>query len=504
MNQEQVNKRIMKRYIFLLALVTLTGIVLGQSSYPISQYNGQTVTTCSGTFYDSGGGGGTYSANENYTMTICPEDSGTSISLNFTIWNVGAGATLDMHDGPSTSSWLGATFSNGGFSHIGMGVNATVTNSSGCLTFVWASGSSTGAGWAAEISCVTPCQTVMSGLISTSPAADDSGYINICPGDPITLIGTGLYPQNNTVYNQANNTSTFVWNFGNGTTDSSTSNITTIVYTNVSGYIINLTVYDTLGCKSTNMLGQRVRISTLPTFSGSQVSDPVICYGEDVNLIGIVHPTSFHLSASLDYAGQTFLPDGYASYTTSVTFDVFAPGQTLTNINQLIGICAIMEHSFLGDLNITITCPNGTVVTLKQFPGCYGTFLGVPIDNDANLAPGIGWEYCWSPNPTYNSMNVECSSYSTLPSGSYATVSPITDLVGCPLNGDWTLTVTDSWLSDNGYIFSWGIEFAPSILPADFDYTPVFEDFAWDVNPAFILDTTQSTNQYSLTIHPDT
>jgi len=130
MNQEQVNKRIMKRYIFLLALVTLTGIVLGQSSYPISQYNGQTVTTCSGTFYDSGGGGGTYSANENYTMTICPEDSGTSISLNFTIWNVGAGATLDMHDGPSTSSWLGATFSNGGFSPIGMGVNATVTNSS--------------------------------------------------------------------------------------------------------------------------------------------------------------------------------------------------------------------------------------------------------------------------------------------------------------------------------------------------------------------------------------
>ena len=494
----------MKRYLIILNLLILSGITYSQTTYPISQYNGQTVTTCSGIFYDSGGGGGTYSSNESYTITICPEDSGTSISFNFTIWDVGAGATLAMHDGPSTSSWLGATFSDGGFSPIGMGVNATVTNSSGCLTFVWASGSSTGAGWAAEISCVTPCQTVMSGLVSTSPAADDSGYINICPGEEITLIGTGLYPQNNTVYNQANSTSSFLWNFGNGVTDSSSSNITTIVYTEVSGYTINLTVFDTLGCKSTNMLGQRVRISTTPTFGGTHVSEPVICYGDDVDLIGIVNPTMFHLDAGLNWADTTFLPDGYASYTSTLTFDVFSSGQSITNINQLIGICAIMEHSFLGDLNITITCPNGTVVTLKQFPGCGGTFLGVPIDIDANLAPGVGWEYCWAPNPTYNNMNVECSNYSTLPSGSYATVTPISALVGCPLNGDWTITVTDSWLSDNGYIFGWGIDFDPSILPADFDYTPEFEDFAWDVNPAFIVDTTQGLDQYTLTIHPDT
>ncbi|MCX6256289.1 MAG: T9SS type A sorting domain-containing protein [Bacteroidia bacterium] len=493
----------MKRFLLILSFLAVSGVSMAQS-YIISQYNNQTITTCSGTFYDSGGGGSNYSSNENYTVTFCPQTAGTSISLNFTLWTVASGASLQLYDGPSTSSWSGATFSAGGFSPVGMPVTATLYDTTGCLTFTWTSGSGADVGWQATVSCVTPCQTVMSGLVSTSPAANDSGFIDICPGTPIHVIGTGLFPQNNTIYNQSNSTSTFVWNYGTGLIDSSASNMGTIVYSDTAGHIINLTVYDSLGCKSTNIIGQRVRISTHPKFTGTIVSNPEICHGDTVSLEGIVHPTLFHLSPSLMWGDTTFLPDGYGSYTTTLTYDVFAPGQTLTNINQLISICAVMEHSYLGDLNMTVTCPNGTVVTLKHFPGCNGQYLGIPIDIDTDLSPGTGWEYCWTPNPTYGIMNNICATYTTMPAGSYTTYDPITNFIGCPLNGDWTFTATDNWLSDNGYIFTWGVTFDPSILPVDFDYTPEFVHYSWDAPSSFVLDTIQTTNHYTVSILPDT
>jgi len=65
-------------YIFLLTLSAYA--VLGQT-YNMSNAN---VTTCSGTFYDSGGSGGNYQAGENYTATFCPGIPGAKLILNFT------------------------------------------------------------------------------------------------------------------------------------------------------------------------------------------------------------------------------------------------------------------------------------------------------------------------------------------------------------------------------------------------------------------------------------
>jgi subtilisin-like proprotein convertase family protein len=115
------------------------------------------------------------------------------------------------------------------------------------------------------------------------------------------------------------------------------------------------------------------------------------------------------------------------------------------------------EHSYMGDLTITLICPSGQGVLVHQ-QGGVGTFLGVPVDNDALPDdPGIGFDYWWEPGAT-NGTWVDNAGGATLPSGVYESVQPFTNLNGCPLNGTWSIEVCDLWASDNGFIFEWSIE----------------------------------------------
>ena len=477
----------MRKIVFLFMFMVTTMVAFAQT-YDISTSNGQTVSTCSGLFYDSGGQAGFYSANESYSITICPSTPGTYISLDFSSWDVSGSAQMEVFDGPNNTANSFGTFTATGFNPVAMGASATPTNASGCLTIEWTSGTQVDMGWEAEISCVIPCQTVLADLISSSPSINSDGFIDICPGDTVSFFGGGLYPENNLVYGQSNATSSFVWNYGNGMVDSSMSNYGQAVYDSVAGYFVNLTVFDSMECQSSNVLAIRIRVGTEPTFSGTLVQDPVICDGEETILDGEAQTHIFEVSAELSLAGTTFLPDGSGqSYTTSLVFDAFSAGQTLTNVTDFLSICAVMEHSYLGDLDITLTCPNGTTVFLHEYPACGGTFLGVPIDDDTNLNPGVGWEYCWSPVPTYGTMASECGSMTTMAAGSYAAVGSLANFVGCPLNGAWTIEVTDNLNSDNGYIFEWGVNFNPNILPANFDYEPQIIAHDWNVSPSVVV-----------------
>lgn len=168
--------------------------------------------------------------------------------------------------------------------------------------------------------------------------------------------------------------------------------------------------------------------------------------------------------------GTLALPDGTgATYSTSINITGFPSNATLTNVNDFAGICITMEHSYLGDLDIQLSCPNGTTIDLVQSIGIGAPgslFLGDANDND-NVTPisGVGFEYCWDNNPVYGTMGNEAvlgntvpvSQGNALPAGTYTSVEPLSGLVGCPLNGDWTVTIIDNYSQDNGFIFDWGI-----------------------------------------------
>ncbi len=467
--------------------------------------DGTPITDCSGFFLDSGGGNGNYGSNENFTTTICSDMStGTHIQLVFSGVNLMGGDELCFFDGPDAGSpsLMCASDFTPGAPFI---VQATAANPTGCLTLTFNSdGSGESAGWSADINCIPSCQLIQAELVSTTPAVNppDTGYIDICPGERVFLTGTGIYPQDGIVYDHSDFTSSFTWDFGDG--NFAVGPNTSHIYDEPGGYIIQLTIEDQFGCKNTNFISQRVRVSTYPDFELAGDIPAEICAGDTLSLSAAVSAidTAFEVSVvptqgSFQTAGVRSdslpLPDGTgATYSTSIMFSDFSPGQVLTNINDLIGICVNMEHSWIFDLQIYLTCPDGTTVILQnqEFIG-NETFLGIPYELDEGFDPpiqGVGYDYCWTPSSTNGTWTEYIQTFDpqTLPSQDYETYEPLTDFLGCPLNGEWTITVQDLWGIDNGWIFEWSIEFDASLYPNIETFSPQIVDYTWNNNASIV------------------
>jgi gliding motility-associated-like protein len=465
------------------------------------------ITTCGGFFTDSGGNNNPYSANENLTMTICPQgNQGTHVQLVFSNADIREGDQLCFFDGNSTAApplscseeFMGAA------SFI---VQATAANPTGCLTMTFTSDANgQGQGWSAAINCIQACQNILVELVSSDPLVMplDTGWIDACQGQRVYFSGRGIYPQDGAVYNHSDFTSEFVWDFGDG--NMAVGPEVSHIYPRSGGYRVQLTITDQRGCKNINFLSNRVRIAPEPKFQIGEALPERICLGDTVSLtaaIDTIDPTrvlsadgalvSFQTSAVL--STPIPLPDGTGvSYETSVTFSDFSPGQTLTNINDLLGICVNMEHSWMHDLEIRLRCPNGNQVILQnqQFI-TQEVFLGIPYELDDGSpifppVPGIGFDYCWTPTSTngtwtqFVAANSPGGNY-TLPSGNYNSFQPLTNLLGCPLNGEWTLIATDFWASDNGWIFEWSVNLNPDIYPNLETFKPRLVDHEWRPSP---------------------
>ena len=112
----------------------------------INNVTGQTITTCSGTLYDSGGPNGNYGYSENYSVTFC---SGTSdvmvLNINYEVEN--SYEKLYIYDGPNTASALIATLTGGPSS-------ATYFTTGTCVTIKFTSdGSVNKPGFSIDLSC---------------------------------------------------------------------------------------------------------------------------------------------------------------------------------------------------------------------------------------------------------------------------------------------------------------------------------------------------------------
>ncbi|MEZ4756400.1 MAG: PKD domain-containing protein [Flavobacteriales bacterium] len=448
--------------VMVAALLGLYGQRVSGQAFPI--FNGNS-STCTGALLDSGGQGGAgYGNNENFTYTLCPDAPGGAISLDFITFNLStAGAApidgMTIHDGDNTGAPVLGTWTGTGLQ--GQVVSASAANGSGCLTVVFASnGNGTGI-FAAAITCYQPCARPTA--VATHGAV---GPQQICPGESVTFNSSASFAA------PGFSIASRRWEFGDGTVLNNAGPVVSHTYAQPGGYTAQLHLLDNNGCASTNRVDLQVLVGTEPNFQGTG-GDLLGCAGETLCIDGVVNGTTWNELPETDLGGGVFLPDNVGQcFTSELTFTQFLPGQTLTNVNDLLSICMEIEHSFIGDLVISIISPNGQSVVMHQ-QGGGGTFLGEPIDNDLTPnAQGVCYTYCFSPTAT-NGTWVD-NAGGTLPEGTYESLDPLNGLVGSPLNGTWTIEVCDLWASDNGFICNWGIDFNPALYDDLITFTPVY------------------------------
>lgn len=494
-------------------------------------------------FFDSGGAGGNYADNEDETIVFCPDlNTGTKVSVAFGInagfsWNVDGTDSVYIYDGDNIGAPLLGVHNSvtdpNGFTH-----QASWNNPTGCITVRFVSdGSVNAGGWAANVTCGNvpqPFSPNITGYINGGgfPGAGDitpadTGYVDVCFGDSILFIGSGTFPNSFETtgygYSQNDNNCTYEWEFSDGT--QFTGDSVWFLPPNRAGYLVTMTMTDPVGW--IQQIKCKVRVSTIPSFAGTIAIPDTICLGQSSNLQGGVtntdtvgvDPTQGGFEVGGVFAGLTYLPDGSGqNYQTSITITDFTPGQLVTQGSDVQGMCVTMEHSYMGDLEMILECPNGQTATIfnvyggagEIVPGGFGgggTYIGDAYDNNIGN-PGTGWEYCfeenavWGDFPTEWTANNFTAVTNTIPgtqspnwsngnsmaAGTYKPEETYDNFIGCPINGDWTITIRDNLSIDDGYIFEWGIFFDPAINPNTEFYTPTISSEVWLNDPTIVLD----------------
>ncbi len=225
------------------------------------------------------------------------------------------------------------------------------------------------------------------------------------------------------------------------------------------------------------------------------------------------------------------------AYASTVTFTQFSDDAVIRDYNDILYLHMNLEHAWLPDLYISIECPNHNRAAILNLynptvAGASGCVSSIPTENQywtgetgfggggieiqfgvpdmstdnsaancnpADNPPGTGWNYAWSNNDNhgytyaggmqgfvYNTGNYHSyGSHYAVDSTNMADMTQVyhpeesfANLVGCPLNGDWTITVMDGWSKHNGYLFEWDLALSEDLLGESWSYS-VALDTAW-------------------------
>lgn len=112
-----------------------------------------------------------------------------------------------------------------------------------------------------------------------------------------------------------------------------------------------------------------------------------------------------------------------------------------------------ITHSFSADMDITLTSPAGTVVTLTTDNGAGNdnNFNGTSWDDDANAAGQV-------PYITNNGLATDHAYVNLTTATPLVVEESMGAFMGEDANGTWTLTISDDLAGDGGSIDAWGLD----------------------------------------------
>ncbi len=464
--------------------------------------NCASVSPCDALLFDNGGSTGNYTDNATVVQTFCPNIPNNKMVLNFSAIDILSGDMLCIFDGNSVAAPSLACLNNT-VANPTIPISATSANTQGCLTLQFTSNATgNGAGYAAHLYCERLCQPILPVLetstLAISPAhspliAPGDSAVNILAGTQVTISASATYPNNNTYYHQEDSTSTYTFDWGDGhyTTMIGNAHTASHTYGNRGIYFIKVKVGDSDGeCTVESANRQRVRVLDFASSILTSAS-PGGCLNAPNQLLATFSTINrdtlsyHHTNSSFYERGAFCLPDDIASPTVLPITVFGSQNPTITATKGLKSVFSNFQHSYAGDLEIEIECPNGQKAKLKAYGANNGagTFFGLPNDNDALSScteNAQGFDYSWTnQSPQYNytlpqllgNLGPFCTPFNpymnanpvTVCSGSYLPSEDISGagspLIGCPINGTWKLRFIDHISLDNGICYGYGLEF---------------------------------------------
>jgi len=154
-----------------------------------------------------------------------------------------------------------------------------------------------------------------------------------------------------------------------------------------------------------------------------------------------------------DFAGVNIaIPDGDPIGVTNSQVVSGITGTTLGGDVELSAVCFKIDHTWVGDLKVTLVSPNGAQVVVLDQPGVPASGFGCDGDNlEVCIETGTG-------NDTENICNNLPAISGTFTAANGGDLEAINNFGGSP-NGTWQLIVSDAALPDPGTLVDWSLIF---------------------------------------------
>jgi gliding motility-associated-like protein len=290
-----------------------------------------------------------------------------------------------------------------------------------------------------------------------------------------------------------------------------------------NGYYITLNVYKDTTINDVFMSWKldsslcRIQVSATPKYVSFKTVPNNICMDKSVSLFmpkkdgaGDNDPIQLakgYYSIGGLYKANTPIPDIQGQvFESNILIDDFGNNAIIKSKEDIEQVCMSMEHSYLGDLEIILTCPTGkSAVIINSFkaslPGTIpGGFDGkdTKLGNDLDMT-GVDqhgephMQYCFSTsNANFGTMGDEylVQNFKTNvigmpamnPDGIYIPEESFNNFIGCPIKGNWKIKISDNNEGDDGYIFDWGIMFNSKAFPNIEHYQNTLQTSEWELD----------------------
>jgi uncharacterized repeat protein (TIGR01451 family) len=166
-----------------------------------------------------------------------------------------------------------------------------------------------------------------------------------------------------------------------------------------------------------------------------------------ITVNSLTTPPTITTVPTVTNATPVAIPTGPAVVTS--TINVSGAGTAIQDVN----LTTFIQHTFAADLDITITSPAGTVVTLTTDNGAGNddVFNGTVWDDSANPGGQV-------PYTTNNGLVTDQAYVNLVTATPLVPEEALAAFVGEDPNGTWTLTISDDLAGDGGSLNSWSID----------------------------------------------